>query len=602
MSTPRVRQKRRLKPPACDFCKARRVLCHPQPNGLSCPRCAEKGVVCTTTPVVRGRPRKNVDPSAAESVSSDSAKQLLAQELAVSTHLVPASSSSMTLLSPEVQSGLPDCPDLTPELVAHFFECFDQLPPSTNPVIVVTSIKTTIRQVSFKLSPLPPQSRVLCMCIIAFASLVSFHEAVLGLGLLPDTFADAVFFSAETEVRNCGVRRAPVCRALHAAALKAAWDAGIMLQVSNENAAACFILDLLEQGNFSGLSRPWATAYISHVRALAPIWRTLKTPPYSSHWAGFLMAEALMSTRSRKPILVTHEDQLLLCGLEPHSQEEFLASLESSSNTTSADVLFQAMRPYTWHIVRLARELWTTITGDHIRLSPLSESAVFHFLSSLSLNHAILSHLLARADAWLAASGAVPGQKPLVLDNRSNEDTIVRGCGYGIIIGFTGLVLPLYRELEQRVEIGANDRPAYARDRLHLLLIQARDMTRVAVRELARAIRYLSEVHFVPVQRKTLCDYAQFALDEAEKAAVVDPECVQDLKTISKQLVLAGYSQDLFSAPDTASLIQRLDGYIENATRPVDYFDPESMLADLLQPLDQTWLNPLPPEINVLRT
>jgi hypothetical protein len=64
--------KPKKKLPACDYCKARRVLCHPQPDGRSCPRCLEKGVKsvffsknlpdseicrCTTTPVVR-RKRK----------------------------------------------------------------------------------------------------------------------------------------------------------------------------------------------------------------------------------------------------------------------------------------------------------------------------------------------------------------------------------------------------------------------------------------------------------------------------------------------------------------------------------------------------------------
>ncbi|KAJ7130758.1 hypothetical protein C8R43DRAFT_1024865 [Mycena crocata] len=47
------------KPPACNPCRARRVLCHPQSNGTPCPRCAEKKIICTTTPVPRGRPRKN---------------------------------------------------------------------------------------------------------------------------------------------------------------------------------------------------------------------------------------------------------------------------------------------------------------------------------------------------------------------------------------------------------------------------------------------------------------------------------------------------------------------------------------------------------------
>ncbi|KAJ7688877.1 hypothetical protein B0H17DRAFT_1067745, partial [Mycena rosella] len=30
---------------ACDACKARRVLCHPQLHGAPCPRCAEKNIM-----------------------------------------------------------------------------------------------------------------------------------------------------------------------------------------------------------------------------------------------------------------------------------------------------------------------------------------------------------------------------------------------------------------------------------------------------------------------------------------------------------------------------------------------------------------------------
>ncbi|KAF8197728.1 hypothetical protein K438DRAFT_1759853 [Mycena galopus ATCC 62051] len=571
MSTQRVRQKRPPKPPACDTCKARRVLCHPQPEGKPCPRCAEKGIACTTTPVVRGRPRKNIlEPRAAESAPETIVQA--AQELAVSQISVQATSPSVNLLSPELHESLPDCPDLTPELVAHFFECFEYMPPITNPVIAATSIKTVIRDVSFQLSLLPQQLRVLAMCIVAFSSLVSFHEVVLGPGVLPDSFADPVFFSAETEV-------------------------------SNENAASCFLLELLEQSNSHGLSRPWASAYISHVRALAPVWRT--SPPYSSHWAGFLMAEALISTRSRKPMLITHEDQLLLCGSEPPSQQEFLASLEASlSGKTNTDLLFQSMKPYMFHITALARQLWTTITGDHLQPSPLSESAVLQFLSALSLNHAIVSHLLALADAALAASASAPIDHPLVVDRMAEgSSNTVRGCAYGIIMGFTGLVLPLYRELEKRqnVDTGARDlASSYAHDRMRLLRAQAHQITVIAVRELARAIRYLSAVHFVPVQRKTVCDYVRFALDDAEGTVVVEPDRVRDLQTISDQLSLAGYSQDLFSDQETALLVQRLDRYIAMAPRPagaelLHHFnlDPDPMLTDLLLPFDQAWMNSL---------
>jgi hypothetical protein len=74
---------------------------------------------CTTTPVIRGRPRKNVQSVTPETPTS------LAQEFAFSEQLGQnaSASSSMVLLSPQLHEDIPDCPDLTPELVAHFFEC-----------------------------------------------------------------------------------------------------------------------------------------------------------------------------------------------------------------------------------------------------------------------------------------------------------------------------------------------------------------------------------------------------------------------------------------------------------------------------------------------
>ncbi|KAJ6540291.1 hypothetical protein B0H19DRAFT_1175381 [Mycena capillaripes] len=583
----RVRQKRPRKPPACDTCKARRVLCHPQPNGAPCPRCAEKNIVCTTSPVIRGRPRRSAEPDSSMR-APESTQQSRAQQLAVSRWLVQASaSSSITLLSPGVYSTLPECPDLTPELVAHLFDCFDQFSFVYNPIINMASIKTTIRAVSFQMHLLPPQSRALAMCILAVSSIISFHEVILGPGPRPNSFSDMNFFSSQTNVRGCGARRAPACRALYAAALKAAWETEIMVQVSTENAASCFLIDLLEQtSDFTGSSRPWASASMSHIRALAPSWQITITPPYSAHWCGFLMAEALLSTRNRKPLLITHEDQLLLCGHEFPTAEEFLVSLETSSKKPGAELLVRAMKPYMFHITRLARQLWTTITGDHLRLMPLSESAVLQFLSALSLTYAILSHMLACADTVLAASGPAP-QIAFVLDYKSEGSSLVRGCAFGSIIGFTELVIPFYRVLKLRVDEG--DIAPHARERMRLLLTQTHEMVGLALRELARGfrMRYVPVVRYLPVQRTSMHDYAQFALEEAEATSVVEPDRVRDLATIAQQLGMAGYWTDLSSSPKLAFLIERIDRYVENATRPVDLFDPDNMLADLLPPLDQ---------------
>ncbi|KAJ7132628.1 hypothetical protein C8R46DRAFT_1101593 [Mycena filopes] len=610
MSNAPPRQKRPPKPPACDTCKARRVLCHPQPNGQSCPRCVEKGIVCTTTPIRRGRPPTFVaraSSSGAGSSQTPTPPDVGGQRM--------KSATEGTLLPTQAYETLPGCPNLTPELVSHLLDCFFQLSFGLNPIVIATSIKPTTSAAGFKLDVLPPQARVLALCMVALGSVISFDEAILGPGPRPTSFADVgFFFKSPEDVRACGVRRAEPCHALRAAALKAAWDAGVMLQVSIENAAACYLLDALDQNDFSGLSRPWATAYMSHIRALAPMWRAPNTPPpYAGHWAGFLMAESLLSTRSRKPILVTPEDQLLLVGPEPLSAEEFLASVEATTNPP-AEVLFDSVKPFTLHITRLARQLWSTITGDHVRLAPLSESAVMQFLSSVSLMQAILSHLLSRADSVLASRENGTGEQlsPFMLDDASAKDRLVRGAAYGVSVGFASLVLPAHLEIALRTE-SMPAPTAHARERMRLLGVQAREMARGAVREFARAIRYLNRVHYAPVQRRTLLEYAAFALGEAEATPTLEPELVRDLETFAAQLRVIGYSLDLFASSETAQLITRLDRYLKNAaglmeraSTPAsshlvppfnfgnsDYFDPSGLLAEFFLPMehDPLWMS-----------
>lgn len=159
---------------------------------------------------------------------------------------------------------------------------------------------------------------------------------------------------------------------------------------------------------------------------------------------------------------------------------------------------------------------------------PLSESAVLDFLSALSHLHAILSHMLARADAVLEHAEPPP-QTAFVLDYNLSENNVVRGCAFGGVVGFTGLVFPFYRELELRADVG--DLPCHARERMRLLVTQAREMVALGVRELARGIRHIPVVRYLPVQRTTMLDYAQFALDQAEAISVVEPDRVRDLAT-----------------------------------------------------------------------
>ncbi|KAJ7655805.1 hypothetical protein DFH06DRAFT_1200944 [Mycena polygramma] len=565
--------------PACDTCKARRVSCNPQPNGAPCTRCVERNSVCITTPVSRGRPRKN--PVAAASSLSLS-------------RLPPLSSLPFPLHPHPVLETSSDCPELTTELVAHCFEGLKFTPQYNYPLISATSIRTDIRAVSFQVHLLSPQCRVLALCIVCFVSLASFHSSVLGEGPRPASFLDHDFFSSNTDLLSFGLRRGPAFRALRAEAVKAAWEIGIVLQPSNENAASCYLLDLTEQSDFPGASRPWANAYMAHIRALAPIWRASGyITSDAGHWSGFLMTEALISAKSRTTMLVTHNDQLLICGPEPPSLESLLASLESSPHNSSLTSLWTSMKPYLFHVTSLARQLSETIAGDYARVTPLSEGAVIKFLSSLSLMHSILSILLEQVDA--AITSATDNHSPFILED-TNVDVVARASAYAAVFGFTGLVLPFYRELEYREN---NDQPGQSertRERLRLLRVQAHEMAVLGARELVRSLRYLPRIHYTPAHWTTISDWADFCAEEAESRAALSPESARDLETILNELKLLGYSLDVVSTPRGITLIERLEAHVNRTLLapapppPCGYLDP-TLLTDMFLPLDAGWMD-----------
>ncbi|KAJ7119728.1 hypothetical protein C8R44DRAFT_878130 [Mycena epipterygia] len=124
---------------------------------------------------------------------------------------------------------------------------------------------------------------------------------------------------------------------------------------------------------------------------------------------------------------------------------------------------------------------------------------------------------------------------------------------YGAIVGFTGLVLPFYRELELRGTDDAQQNPR-TRERMRMLRTQAHEMAVLGGRGLARGLRYLSRIHYTPVLWSNLYQWAEFCADEADAT----PECARDLQTMADELKFMGYSLD-FTMPQAAMLIQRLD-------------------------------------------
>ncbi|KAF8209202.1 hypothetical protein K438DRAFT_2066207 [Mycena galopus ATCC 62051] len=574
MSIPRQPQKRLKKPPACDSCKARRVLCHPQPNNSPCPRCLEKKILCTTTPITRGRPQsRRMTPVP----SSSLVLQRSFSTVAVAS--IPQG-SALALLD-----NSPNCPSLTPEFVAHCFHSLEFLPQIGHPLIGRTRIKDSIHAAKFALHLLPPQLRAVILCLISVTSLVSFHESILGPGPRPESFTDHAFFLSSPDLRGCGVRRAPAHRALHAKAIKFACEIGVMVEPTEENALSCYLLDLLEQIDSCGSSRPWAAAYISHIRALAPRWRDGEgkyTAGDEVQWMGYLMSDALFATARRMPMTITLHDQLLLSGPEPPALDAFLESLETSKKP-GLQLLWPSMKPYLFHVTCLARQLFLEINGDYPRLSPLSEAAVLRFLAALNLLHNIASLLLTRIDGAIEPSVHAHGDRALL--RLEDGHPSARACAYGLIVGFISLVLPFFRELERRADEGAGARRA----RMQLFRAQARDIAGQGLHELARALRYLPLLHCAPLAwRLVVYPWAEFCVESA-------PENIDDLETITNELKMIGYSLDVLSAPHATQLIERLEAYLGKLTpQPAEDFLNSAELADLFLPLEQPWTTQVP--------
>ncbi|KAJ7159737.1 hypothetical protein C8R46DRAFT_373673 [Mycena filopes] len=539
------------KPPACDRCKLHRVLCHPQPGGRPCLRCVEKDAVCTTTPIPRGRPRKG-QPRPSLSVATTSRPHQ-------STPPVPT-----LLLHPGPNFGASaDCPELSPEFVSHCFEGLKLNPQFSHPLIGLTSIRADLRAVSFNLDLLRPEARVLALCSLALASLFSFHPSILGPGPRPQGFLDHEFFSASPELLACGVRRGPAFRAIRAEALKAAWDLGVILHPSNENAASCFLLDLTEQNDLGSAGRPWATAYISHVRSLAPSWRGLAAST-TNGWAGFLMVEALISIRNTAPLLVSPQDQMLLCGAEQPSMESLLASLQSELSPPG--VPWASMTPYLFHVPTLARQLYDSVIGDYARAHPLPSPDVERLLRAFTTMHAVLTLTLTRIDAVLAASCEPDG----------GAEMLARAYAYGNVFSFSGLVLPFYQALRERyhpttpnsTSTAANSEPlAYATEHER----RAHDLARQGLNLLARGMRYLAPIHYSPVHWASIRAYAEFGAEEADRGGaggsggVVGMEDARDLGTLADEIKLLGYSLEIVSTPPVCALLERLEAHVHRS-------------------------------------
>ncbi|KAF7374473.1 Pleiotropic drug resistance ABC transporter protein [Mycena sanguinolenta] len=536
---------KRKKPPACDSCKARRVLCHPTTDGSPCPRCFEKGMKCTTTPVARGRaPKPNLGIAMSGSPEPPSASATISESASEEPETI-------STLHPTIPSRL----ELPPELVHHLFECFTHLPIYNHPMLLVDDLRETLSAVSWQIQLLPPQLKI---CEITAS------------GELPCT-------------AYCVPKRSdsPLSFSKMASRTLSTLDESICIAFTDKDAR----------------SRPWAVAYFSHIRALYDSSPNMRTHNVAI-WTGFLLMDVMETTLRRQPVLVSHHDQLLITGKDIVSLENLYGSIQSMMQVRKEQPLipFAAMRPYMFHVTRLARELYETITGDFARRHPLDERAITEFIASLNHLHSIRSLVFDQEEQ------VYPGDSLFSpADQRQRGVHLnLRSCAYVMAFSRATLVLALHRELVRRFALSppppttAPPTEHWKAERLALLRRQVGEMADLTLEDIARSLRFMPSLpHMAHVQLRAVLGWAEFCLDEADAKGSVTRERAATIETISEALKLIGYSWPL-----PTGLIERLDAYVAThhppSANPSSFstFSGDSMFMDMFPaPVDNDWMS-----------
>ncbi|GAA5819949.1 hypothetical protein JCM10212_001557 [Sporobolomyces blumeae] len=522
--------KKRKKLPACDACKLRRVLCKPQPLGISCPRCRDKGIVCTTTPTVRkkaaGRSGKRIeearamfgaaDPNAPDFMGASNTPWIQPR-----LHQQGQAGPSVETLATAVREPKLSAEDLDNKLafetlngalVAHLLELYQALPQSWLPIGVRGRMSLLFEAAGRRLDALAPQAEVLAHAMIALTSRLSSHPALFTPGGPIPSFESLtpISITQTRDLREFGRRREHFCEKLKRRAVKLAWDRGTLVKTSEESMATCYLLEMLEGRTDPKAGKPYGSAFVSHLRTLldsADEPGAAKVMNMSLGWSALIMREALYATNAGRCSHFTATDDRLLCGDPPVAIETaLLETVDDVDLRDTVTLFFRPFRPYTYHCASLARSLSDNVTGTFARRQPLDELFVAKYLTHL--DH--LLHLFAVLEARIALvlSPAATSAHALPAPFEQERQFIMRACLYTLSLAWAGLSLPLYLDLKRRVAVLENPPsdppPAHTvasqqrtLDRLHLLVDQVHAVTLKAARMVAQCVHEAPSLAFL---------------------------------------------------------------------------------------------------------
>ncbi|KAI4524823.1 hypothetical protein K525DRAFT_193094 [Schizophyllum commune Loenen D] len=397
---------KRKKLPACDYCKARRVICHPQPNGKPCPRCEEKEVNCTTTPTIRRRRRTRKE------IEEARARERDAQSRVSSTKSSPSSvpiggarpsppvvtnvTRAPTLSSFTARSILSwrDANPLPGPLVTELIKLFPTVPQSLLFNIAYRRLCSKLEECGWNLALLDASARFLASCIIALTARISTHPMLIGTHVsdprvLRFLASGNLVVTPGLDLRELGRARDPQCKRLYDEACRLATDTGVSMAPTEESAAGYYILDFLESStNAYDCSLTWTALMMWHVRRVA------ESDDHNdlfgnnhrrSHWPIQLLNCALICLCFGRSIPFTEHDERLICGPAPDDLET--ATIALSHGPITLQAIEEFIYPYLSHAIRLARESSESLVGPRLtayaRRFPLNEAALVAHVSAV---------------------------------------------------------------------------------------------------------------------------------------------------------------------------------------------------------------------------
>ncbi|GAA5949286.1 hypothetical protein JCM3765_003360 [Sporobolomyces pararoseus] len=594
---------RTKKPPSCDHCKQKRVLCHPNPAG--CPRCVEKGIECTTTPVVRRKPARrpkgesSVDPGTPSASTSPRASTVDPFDLPVPpattagppTHhslvsttafdpipstsayvhdpVPPPSFDSFQLVSLHYpQSSL----SISPELAKHLYVTFAQLPQHEYPIFAAYTLERTLQTLGWQVELLPSHASVLAYCVFAIGALFSFHSSILDPyqlnfgGACPDSFLAVL--DHLPDLRKFGKLRAAACQGYREEAFRRARESDILFVASEESASACHILGWLESvSGRQSSAAVWYAAEMSHLRILGR-GNSLPSGDVQIRWACYMLIDSIQALlTSENPPQVFSPDECLLVGrtnfCEVQVDRELQGQTEGESGWPNA----------TPHIVlslKLCRKVSEELAGAWNRDQPFDFANVSAILESLERRKRCATVLVRSVDCTISLKApSIPrhhfpsyASSDPTTRYQSNQATALRSFRTIIQTSWAYTALVVYRHLRQQQSThDYSSSTRYLNSRIDFSVNSARHL---ALEGLAATIDAFDNMaalaawtHILPSGMER---WAQFLVTELnEGLLVMDSKMVDSMAKVSNAMKQNGYA---WTSASRDSLIQTLDSNV----------------------------------------